>query len=115
MYQSVSMEKLNRLRRRLAIELDSVISAELGSLFDKQTERTAMAIQKEIDIRRPAKTRQTYPFQMDHLVQARLESVRAARALLPGSERNQKRQIAGSLKRLISTNQGGGILVSPAC
>jgi hypothetical protein len=41
-------------------------------------------------------------FHIGQLMQARLEFVRAARGLLPGTERNQKRQIARSLKRLIS-------------
>jgi hypothetical protein len=43
----------------------------------------------------------TYLFDIDHLIQARLEFVREARALPPGTERNQKRQVARSLKRLI--------------
>jgi hypothetical protein len=41
-------------------------------------------------------------FHIGQLIQARLEFVRAARGLPPGTERNQKRQIARSLKRLIS-------------
>jgi hypothetical protein len=40
-------------------------------------------------------------FHIGQLIQARLEFVRAARGLPPGTERNQKRQIARSLKRLI--------------
>ena len=38
---------------------------------------------------------------IDNLAIARKEFVREARTLLPGAERNQKRQIASSLKRLI--------------
>jgi hypothetical protein len=45
-------------------------------------------------------------FYIGQLVQARLEFVRDARGLPPGTERNQKRQIASSLKRLIGL-QGG--------
>jgi len=41
-------------------------------------------------------------FDMNHLLQARLELVREARALRPG-ERNQKRQVARALKRLIES------------
>jgi hypothetical protein len=41
-------------------------------------------------------------FHVGQLIQARLEFVREARGLPPGTERNQKRQIARSLKRLIS-------------
>jgi hypothetical protein len=44
--------------------------------------------------------RHPHLFDIDHLIQARLELVREARALPHGSERNQKRQIARSLKRL---------------
>lgn len=39
-------------------------------------------------------------FDIDSLIQARLELIRKARALAPGADRNQKRQIARSLKRL---------------
>jgi hypothetical protein len=46
-------------------------------------------------------TRHLFLFDIDHLTQARLELVREARALPPGPERNQKRQIARSLERLI--------------
>jgi hypothetical protein len=45
-------------------------------------------------------------FDISQLIQARLEFVREARGLPPGTERNQKRQIARSLKRLIGL-QGG--------
>jgi len=37
------------------------------------------------------------------MFQARLASVRQARALPPGTERNQKRQIAQSMKRVIES------------
>jgi hypothetical protein len=40
-------------------------------------------------------------FDMDSLIDVRLELVREARAMRPGPERNQKRQVARSLKRLI--------------
>jgi hypothetical protein len=40
-------------------------------------------------------------FELGQLIQARFEFVEEARALPPGTERNQKRQIAQSLKRLI--------------
>jgi hypothetical protein len=42
-------------------------------------------------------------FDMNHLLQAQLQLVREARALRPGSERNQKRQVARALKRLIES------------
>jgi hypothetical protein len=42
-------------------------------------------------------------FDIGQLIQARLECVREARGLPPGTERNQKRQIARSLKRLIAS------------
>ena len=48
-------------------------------------------------------TRHTYLFDMNDLFQARLESVREARALPPGAERNQKRQIARCLKRMFES------------
>jgi hypothetical protein len=51
MYQPVGMEKLACLRRRLAAEADAAITAVLTYLWDKETERSAMAIQKEIDKR----------------------------------------------------------------
>jgi hypothetical protein len=38
-------------------------------------------------------------FDIGQLIQARLECVREARGLPPGTERNQKRQIARSLKK----------------
>jgi uncharacterized protein (UPF0305 family) len=40
-------------------------------------------------------------FDIRGLIQVRVEIVREARALPPSTERNQKRQIARSLKRLI--------------
>jgi hypothetical protein len=51
MYHPVSMEKLACLRRRLAIEADAVMMAALTHLWEKETERSGMAIQKEIDKR----------------------------------------------------------------
>jgi hypothetical protein len=45
--------------------------------------------------------RHSHLFDISQLIQARLEFVREARGLPPGTERNQKRQIARSLKRLI--------------
>ena len=51
MYQPVSMEKLACLRRRLAIEADAAMTAALTHLWEKETERSGMAIQKEIDKR----------------------------------------------------------------
>jgi hypothetical protein len=48
-------------------------------------------------------TRHTYLYDMIAMLQARLESVREARALPPGTERNQKRQIAPSMKRVIES------------
>ena len=51
MYQLVSMKKIACLRRRLAIEVDSAITTALTRLLEKETERSAIAIQKEIDKR----------------------------------------------------------------
>jgi hypothetical protein len=51
MYQFVNMEKLACLRRRLAIEADTAITSTLTHLWEKETERSAIAIQKEIDRR----------------------------------------------------------------
>jgi hypothetical protein len=51
MYLPVGMEKLACLRRRLAAEADAAITAVLTHLWDKETERSAMAIQKVIDKR----------------------------------------------------------------
>jgi hypothetical protein len=48
-------------------------------------------------------TRHPYLFNIDSLILARTEFVQEARALPPGAERNQKRQIARSLKRLIES------------
>ena len=49
MYQLVTLEKLACLRRRLATEADSAMTAALMRLLEKETERSAIAIQKEID------------------------------------------------------------------
>jgi hypothetical protein len=46
-------------------------------------------------------TQNPYLFDIDSLIQARLEFIREARAHPPGAERNQKRQVARSLKRLV--------------
>ncbi len=43
------------------------------------------------------------PFSVRELIQIRLEKAREARALPPGTERNQKWQVAQSLKRLIES------------
>ena len=51
MYQLVSMKKIACLRRRLVIEADSAITTALTRLLEKETERSAIAIQKEIDKR----------------------------------------------------------------
>jgi hypothetical protein len=47
--------------------------------------------------------RHPYLFDMNDLLQARLESVREARALPRGTERSQKLHIAWFLKRLIES------------
>lgn len=44
-------------------------------------------------------------FDLDSLIDVRLELIREARALPPGAERNQKRQVARSLKRLIENQR----------
>lgn len=46
-------------------------------------------------------TRHQHLFDIGNLIQARLEFVQEARALPLGTERNQKRQIARSLKKLV--------------
>jgi hypothetical protein len=51
MYQLVTIKKLACLRRRLATEADSSMAAALTRLWEKETERSAIAIQKEIDKR----------------------------------------------------------------
>jgi hypothetical protein len=50
MYQ-VSMEKLACLRKRLAIDTDSAMTAALSRLWEIEIEKIAIAIQKEIDRR----------------------------------------------------------------
>jgi len=55
------------------------------------------------DQRRAAMTRHLEFFDIRGLIPVRVEIVREARALPPGTERNQKRQIARSLKRLIES------------
>jgi len=51
MYECVSMERLACLRKRLAIEADSAIKTTLTHFLEKEIERCAIAIQKEIDRR----------------------------------------------------------------
>ena len=53
MYQLVTTKKLACLRTRLATEADSAKTAALTRLWEKETERSAIAIQKEIDKRDP--------------------------------------------------------------
>ena len=50
MYQ-VSMEKLACLRKRLAIDTNSAMTAALSRLWEIEIEKIAIAIQKEIDRR----------------------------------------------------------------
>jgi hypothetical protein len=52
-------------------------------------------------------SRHPHLFDVGQLIQARLGFVREARGLPPGTERNQKRQIARSLKRLIGLLPAG--------
>ena len=47
----VSMPKLACLRKRLAVEADSAMTAVLTSLLEIETERMSIAIQKAIDRR----------------------------------------------------------------
>jgi hypothetical protein len=47
----LATKKLDSLRKRLATETDTVITAALTHLWEKETERSAIAIQKEIDKR----------------------------------------------------------------
>jgi hypothetical protein len=49
MYQFVTMRKLACLRRRLVTEADSAMTAALTWLWEKETARSAIADQKEID------------------------------------------------------------------
>jgi hypothetical protein len=51
MYQIGTMKKLACLRRRLATEADSAMTGALTRLWEKETEKIAIAIQKEIDKR----------------------------------------------------------------
>jgi hypothetical protein len=48
-YVLASRKKLGCLRRRLATEADSAMTTTLTRLWEKETERCAIAIQKEID------------------------------------------------------------------
>ena len=45
MEQLVTLQKLARLKRRLATEADSTITAALTRLWEKETERSAIAMQ----------------------------------------------------------------------
>ena len=49
MYLLITTEKLVRIRRRLTTEADAAMMAALTRLWEKETERSAIAIQKEID------------------------------------------------------------------
>jgi signal transduction histidine kinase len=51
MYHRVNIEKLACLRRRLAVEADKGMMSALTRLWEKETERSGMAIQMEIDKR----------------------------------------------------------------
>jgi hypothetical protein len=51
MYQFVTIEKLACIRRRLATEADLVMTAALTRLWERETEKSAVAIQKELDDR----------------------------------------------------------------
>jgi hypothetical protein len=48
-YVRASTRKLGLLRARLATEADTAITAALTRLWEKETERSAIAVQKEID------------------------------------------------------------------
>jgi len=50
-YMLASTKKIGCLRRRLATEADTAITVALTYLLEKETERSAIAIQKEIDKR----------------------------------------------------------------
>jgi hypothetical protein len=51
MSQPITMEKLTLIRRRLATEGNAAMMAALTHLWEKETEQSAIAIQKEIDKR----------------------------------------------------------------
>ena len=51
MYQLVIMQKLACLRRRLATGAGSAMTAALTRLWEKEADRSAIAIQKDIDKR----------------------------------------------------------------
>jgi hypothetical protein len=57
-------------------------------------------------------TRHPLLFDTDSLILARIEFVQEARALSRGGERDQKRQIARSLKRLIESQRPARLLDS---
>jgi hypothetical protein len=49
MYQFVTIKKLADLRKRLATEADLVMTAALTRLWERETEKSAIALQKEVD------------------------------------------------------------------
>lgn len=49
LFMQASIKRLGQLRSRLAREADSTITAALSCLWEKETERSGMAIQKEMD------------------------------------------------------------------
>lgn len=51
MYEFATIKKLAYLRRRLATEADLVMTAALTRLWERETEKSAVALQKEIDDR----------------------------------------------------------------
>jgi uncharacterized phage-associated protein len=53
MYQLVTMKRLACLRKRMETEADSAMTAALTRLWEKETERSAIAIQKQMDNRDP--------------------------------------------------------------
>lgn len=48
-YVRASTEKLDRIRARLAAGADTTVMAALTHLWERETERSAIAIQKEMD------------------------------------------------------------------
>ena len=51
LHRLFGMEKIPRLRLRLATEVDSAVTAVLRRLLDKETDKSAIAIQNEMDKR----------------------------------------------------------------
>jgi len=82
MYQLVSMKKISCLRRRLAIEADSAITTALTRLLEKETERSAIAIQKEIDKRDASRLQKISDMSnIDQVIGERTEKM--SRAMVP--------------------------------